>query len=83
MYWVTTQKNGASALGLQRVLERKSYKTARISRCLRTRQSRGKCNRPNSDESWLIRKSAVSTIAMSGVQPEKGAVLFAKEVHRS
>ena len=28
MYWVTTQKNGASALGLQRVLELKSYKTA-------------------------------------------------------
>ena len=28
MYWVTTQKNGASALGLQRVLEIKSYKTA-------------------------------------------------------
>jgi transposase-like protein len=28
MYWVTTQKNGASALGLQRVLRLKSYKTA-------------------------------------------------------
>lgn len=28
MYWVTTQKNGASALGLQRVLGLKSYKTA-------------------------------------------------------
>jgi hypothetical protein len=28
MYWVTTQKNGASALGLQRALELKSYKTA-------------------------------------------------------
>jgi hypothetical protein len=28
MYWVTTQKNGASALGLQRVLELNSYKTA-------------------------------------------------------
>lgn len=28
MYWVSTQKNGASALGLQRVLELKSYKTA-------------------------------------------------------
>lgn len=28
MYWVTTQKNGASVLGLQRVLELKSYKTA-------------------------------------------------------
>jgi Transposase zinc-ribbon domain len=28
MYWVTTQKTGASALGLQRVLELKSYKTA-------------------------------------------------------
>jgi transposase-like protein len=28
MYWVTTQKNGASALGIQRVLELKSYKTA-------------------------------------------------------
>jgi transposase-like protein len=28
MYWVTTQKNGASALGLQRVLELQSYKTA-------------------------------------------------------
>ena len=28
MYWITTQKNGASALGLQRVLELKSYKTA-------------------------------------------------------
>lgn len=28
MYWVTTQKNGATALGLQRVLELKSYKTA-------------------------------------------------------
>jgi transposase-like protein len=28
MYWVTTQKNGASALGLQRVLELWSYKTA-------------------------------------------------------
>jgi putative transposase len=39
----------------------------RISRCPKTRQSRGKCNRPNSDESWLFRKSAVSTIAMSGV----------------
>ncbi len=28
MYWVTTQKNGASALGLQRVLGLGSYKTA-------------------------------------------------------
>jgi transposase-like protein len=28
MYWVTTQKNGASALGLQRVLGLRSYKTA-------------------------------------------------------
>jgi hypothetical protein len=28
MYWVTIQKNGASALGLQRVLELKSYQTA-------------------------------------------------------
>jgi hypothetical protein len=28
MYWVTTQKNGASALGLQRVLGLNSYKTA-------------------------------------------------------
>lgn len=28
MYWVTTQKSGASTLGLQRVLELKSYKTA-------------------------------------------------------
>src|SRR5712692_8838048 len=29
MWWVTTQKNGASALGLQRVLGLKSYETAR------------------------------------------------------
>jgi transposase-like protein len=28
MWWVTTQKNGASALGLQRVLGLKSYETA-------------------------------------------------------
>lgn len=28
MWWVTTQKNGASALGLQRVLGLKSYQTA-------------------------------------------------------
>jgi hypothetical protein len=28
MWWVTTQKNGASALGLQRVLGLKKYKTA-------------------------------------------------------
>jgi transposase-like protein len=28
MWWVTTQKNGASALGLQRVLGLRSYKTA-------------------------------------------------------
>jgi transposase-like protein len=28
MWWVTTQKNGASALGLQRVLGMKSYETA-------------------------------------------------------
>jgi len=28
MWWVTTQKNGASALGLQRVLELKKYKAA-------------------------------------------------------
>lgn len=28
MYWVTTQKNGASALGLQKVLGLGSYKTA-------------------------------------------------------
>lgn len=28
MYWITTQKNGASALGLQRVLGLGSYKTA-------------------------------------------------------
>lgn len=28
MYWVTSQKNGASALGLQRVLGLRSYKTA-------------------------------------------------------
>ena len=28
MYWVTTQKNGASALGLQMVLGLGSYKTA-------------------------------------------------------
>src|SRR5437867_7835589 len=28
MYWVTTQKNGASALGLQRILGLGSYKTA-------------------------------------------------------
>jgi transposase-like protein len=28
MYWVSTQKNGASALGLQRVLGLRSYKTA-------------------------------------------------------
>jgi hypothetical protein len=27
-WWVTTQKNGASAMGLQRVLGLKSYKTA-------------------------------------------------------
>src|ERR1700719_3464806 len=28
MWWITTQKNGASALGLQRVLGLKSYETA-------------------------------------------------------
>ena len=28
MWWVTTQKNGASALGLQRVLGLRSYETA-------------------------------------------------------
>jgi hypothetical protein len=28
MWWVTTQKNGASALGLQRVLGLKKYETA-------------------------------------------------------
>jgi hypothetical protein len=28
MWWVTAQKNGASALGLQRVLGLKSYETA-------------------------------------------------------
>jgi hypothetical protein len=28
MWWVTTQKNGASAIGLQRVLGLKSYETA-------------------------------------------------------
>ena len=28
MWWVTTQKNGASALGLQRVLGLKQYQTA-------------------------------------------------------
>ncbi len=28
MWWLTTQKNGASALGLQRVLGLKSYETA-------------------------------------------------------
>jgi hypothetical protein len=28
MWWMTTQKNGASALGLQRVLGLKSYETA-------------------------------------------------------
>jgi len=28
MYWVTTQKNGASAVGLQKVLGLGSYKTA-------------------------------------------------------
>src|SRR5579863_3803726 len=28
MWWVTTQKNGASALGLQRILDLKSYETA-------------------------------------------------------
>src|SRR6202521_5962161 len=28
MWWVTTQKNGASALGLQRILGLKSYETA-------------------------------------------------------
>jgi hypothetical protein len=28
MWWVTTQKNGASALGLQRVLGLRKYKTA-------------------------------------------------------
>ena len=28
MWWVTSQKNGVSAMGLQRVLGLKSYKTA-------------------------------------------------------
>ena len=28
MWWITTQKNGASALGLQRILGLKSYETA-------------------------------------------------------
>jgi hypothetical protein len=28
MWWVTTQKNGASAMGLERVLGLKSYETA-------------------------------------------------------
>jgi len=31
MWWITSQKNGASALGLQRVLGLRSYKTAWIS----------------------------------------------------
>ncbi len=37
-YWVTTQnRTGASALGLQRVLELKSYKHRLDHRCIRLR----------------------------------------------
>src|SRR3954449_12745586 len=35
--------------------------------------SRGRCNRPNRDASSAFRKSAVCTIATSGVPPEHGA----------
>src|ERR1700686_315911 len=44
MWWVTTQKNGASALGLQRVLGRKKYETAwrRLHKLGRAMERRGR-----------------------------------------
>ena len=41
-----------------------------ISRWPRTHRSRGKCNRRNSDGSWLSHKSAVSITGTNGAQPE-------------